>query len=98
MERHNKPEVEAAYVVLLPQYIITRCSQNKELLLNPIVISRDSQEQCMIESSINSVRISLKFKKSDEVEKFFADRLMSFLTQRAESFVLFRRKPVKVSE
>ena len=44
IERHNKPEAE--------------CKTSDELLLNPIVISRNENQLVFLESSINSVRIS----------------------------------------
>ena len=48
VERHNKPEVEFG--------------TSKELLLKPITICRNEHECCLIETSINSVRISFKVK------------------------------------
>eukprot|EP01027_Heterolobosea_sp_BB2_P009289 GEZU01013710.1.p1 GENE.GEZU01013710.1~~GEZU01013710.1.p1 ORF type:complete len:189 (-),score=73.79 GEZU01013710.1:350-859(-) len=80
VERHNKPEVEAR--------------ASKELLLNPIVICRDQDEKCKIEGSINSVRISVSIKKSDDIEKMLSKKFMRFLMIRAESFHVLRRKPV----
>ncbi len=44
------------------------CSMDKELILNPLVISRNETERTMVEASINSVRISIKIKQSDELE------------------------------
>jgi hypothetical protein len=81
VERHNKPEVEAR--------------QSKELLLNPITISRNKNEKVLIEGSVNSVRISVRVKKNDEVEEILAKRFMRFMAQRAENFVILRRKPVE---
>jgi len=81
VERHNKPEVEAR--------------QNKELLLNPVVVSRNKGEKVFIEGSVNSVRISIKIKQADDVEQILCKRFMRFLTQRAENFVVLRRKPIK---
>jgi len=80
VERHNKPEVEAR--------------TNKELLMNKIVISRTPNEQVLIESSVNSVRVSIKIKQADEIEQILAKKFARFLTQRAESFVIMRRKAV----
>jgi len=79
VERHNKPEVEAR--------------QNKELLLNPVVVSRNNKERVLIEGSINSIRISISIKQADEVEQILCKRFTRFMTQRAESFVILRRKP-----
>ena len=80
VERHNKPEVEAR--------------MSKELLLNPLVIARNESEKTLIEGSINSVRISVCIKKSDEIERVLVDRFSRFLSQRAEDFVILRRAPV----
>lgn len=80
IERHNKPEVEAV--------------MNKELLLQPLVVSRNEQERTLIEGSINSVRISIKVKQSDEMEEVLVNRFSRFLAQRAEQFVVLRRVPV----
>eukprot|EP00462_Mataza_sp_D1_P004078 CAMPEP_0175105342 /NCGR_PEP_ID=MMETSP0086_2-20121207/10388_1 /TAXON_ID=136419 /ORGANISM="Unknown Unknown, Strain D1" /LENGTH=169 /DNA_ID=CAMNT_0016381151 /DNA_START=5 /DNA_END=514 /DNA_ORIENTATION=- len=81
VERHNKPEVEAA--------------MNKELLLQPMVVARNEKEKCMIEGSINSVRISIKIKQADQMEELLVDKFSRFLAQRAEEFVILRRTPVK---
>jgi len=81
VERHNKPEVEAR--------------QNKELLLNPVVVSRNNKERVLIEGSVNSVRISISIKQSDEVEQILCKRFTRFMTQRAENFVILRRKAVE---
>jgi actin related protein 2/3 complex subunit 4 len=81
VERHNKPEVEAA--------------MNKELLLQPMVIARNDTEKCLIEGSINSVRVSVKIKQADDMENLLVDKFSRFLAQRAEEFVILRRTPVK---
>lgn len=49
-----------------------------------------------IEPSVNSVRISLSIKQADEIEKVLVHKFTRFLQQRAESFFILRRKPVKV--
>eukprot|EP01097_Dermamoeba_algensis_P008886 TRINITY_DN6105_c0_g1_i2.p1 TRINITY_DN6105_c0_g1~~TRINITY_DN6105_c0_g1_i2.p1 ORF type:complete len:170 (+),score=33.58 TRINITY_DN6105_c0_g1_i2:83-592(+) len=79
VERHNKPEVE------------TR--QSKELLLNPVIVSRNKVERVLIEPSVNSVRISIGIKKADDLETILCKNFMRFLCQRAENFVVLRRKP-----
>ncbi|KAF9173052.1 Actin- protein 2/3 complex subunit 4, partial [Mortierella sp. AD010] len=48
-ERHNKPEVEAGV--------------SREVLLNPLVVSRSERERVLIESSVNSIRISIAIKQ-----------------------------------
>ncbi len=69
---------------------------DKELLLTPVVISRNEKEKCLIETSINSVRVSIAIKKSDRMEEVLVDRFTRFLGQRAEDFLILRRQPVKV--
>mmetsp|Transcript_8675 Transcript_8675/g.12952 ORF Transcript_8675/g.12952 Transcript_8675/m.12952 type:complete len:171 (-) Transcript_8675:136-648(-) len=81
VERHNKPEVEIR--------------GNKELLLQPLCISRTENEKCLIEPSINSVRVSIKIKKADEIEEILCRKFTSFLMQRAEQFIIMRRKAVE---
>ncbi|KAH7913916.1 hypothetical protein BJ138DRAFT_1080669 [Hygrophoropsis aurantiaca] len=80
VERHNKPEVEAR--------------GSKEVLLNPLTISRNENERVLIESSVNSIRMSIKIKQADEIERILCHKLTRFLMQRAESFIVLRRKPV----
>lgn len=81
-ERHNVPEVEA--------------QTSPELLLNPLTISRNENERVLIEPSVNSVRVSIRIKQADEIENILVHKFTRFLTQRAESFFILRRKPVKV--
>lgn len=81
-ERHNVPEIEAA--------------SSPEVLLNPLVVSRNENERVLVEPSINSVRVSIKIKQADEIEHILVHKFTRFLTQRAEAFFILRRKPVKV--
>lgn len=81
-ERHNVPEVEAR--------------TSPEVLLTPLTIARNENERVLIEPSINSVRISIKIKQADEIEHILVHKFTRFLTQRAESFFILRRKPIKV--
>ena len=83
VERHNKPEVEVR--------------QSKELLLTPVIISRNEKEKVLIETSINSVRISIAIKQADDIEHILCHKFMRFMMMRAESFVVLRRKPIEVS-
>uniref|UniRef100_A0A8C4FCU6 Actin related protein 2/3 complex subunit 4 n=1 Tax=Dicentrarchus labrax TaxID=13489 RepID=A0A8C4FCU6_DICLA len=55
VERHNKPEVEVR--------------SSKELLLQPVVISRNDKEKVLIEGSINSVRVSIAVKQKKKEEQ-----------------------------
>lgn len=80
VERHNKPEIEDR--------------SSKELLLTPITISRSERESVLIEPSINSVRVSVRIKQADELERLLTGKFSRFLMQRAESFIILRRRPV----
>ncbi|EGS22686.1 ARP2/3 complex 20 kDa subunit-like protein [Thermochaetoides thermophila DSM 1495] len=81
-ERHNVPEVEAR--------------TSPEVLLTPLTVARNENERVLIEPSINSVRVSIKIKQADEIENILVHKFTRFLTQRAESFFILRRKPIKV--
>jgi len=81
VERHNKPEVEVR--------------TSKELLLTPVIISRNEKEKVLIEASINSIRVSIAIKQADEIEKILCHKFMRFMMMRAENFVILRRKPVQ---
>eukprot|EP00697_Spironema_sp_BW2_P015852 gnl/Spiro4/6852_TR3554_c0_g1_i1.p1 gnl/Spiro4/6852_TR3554_c0_g1~~gnl/Spiro4/6852_TR3554_c0_g1_i1.p1 ORF type:complete len:187 (-),score=46.70 gnl/Spiro4/6852_TR3554_c0_g1_i1:20-544(-) len=81
VERHNKPEVEAR--------------TTPDVLLNPIVVSRNQKEKVLIEPSINSVRISIGIKQLDEMETLLTRKFTRFLMQRADNFVVLRRKAVE---
>lgn len=81
-ERHNVPEIEA--------------QTSPEVLLNPLTVSRNENERVLIEPSINSIRVSIRIKQADEIEHILVHKFTRFLTQRAESFFILRRKPVKV--
>ncbi|AAQ15747.1 ARP2/3 complex subunit, putative [Trypanosoma equiperdum] len=89
VERHNKPEVE-----------VSGCAEgdnegkSPELLLNRLHISRSEQERCLIEASINSVRISFAFPKMDPLAELIARKYVSFLAQRGQQFRILRKKPI----
>jgi actin related protein 2/3 complex subunit 4 len=80
VERHNKPEIET--------------QSSPEVIARPITITRTETEYVYIETSINSVRISVKVKQLDNVDVLLAKMFMRFLAQRADSFRILRRKPV----
>ncbi|CAG2160103.1 unnamed protein product [Oppiella nova] len=80
VERHNKPEIEV--------------KSSKELILNSVVISRNERERVLIESSINSVRISICIKQADDIERILCHKFTRFMAMRADSFVILRRKAV----
>lgn len=49
----------------------------------------------MIEPSVNSVRISFRLKKSDDIEASLVQNVARFLGKRAEIFRVLRRKPIE---
>lgn len=81
VERHNYPEVEAG--------------NNPLAMLNRMHIARNENEKILIESSINSVRVSIAIKQADEIEHILVRQFTRFLTRRAESFFILRRVPVQ---
>jgi len=81
VERHNKPEIE------------TRATG--DILAHPLIVTRSQYESVMIETSINSVRISVKVKQIDDVDRFLSKMFMRFLAQRADQFRILRRKPIQ---
>eukprot|EP00127_Corallochytrium_limacisporum_P001061 Clim_evm8s36 gene=Clim_evmTU8s36 len=80
VERYNQPEVEV--------------KRSPELLLRPVIVSRNDKERVLIEGSINSVRLSIAVKQADDIEKILCSKFMRFLMQRAEAFNILRRKAV----
>ena len=48
----------------------------------------------MIETAVNSVRISIKVKQLDEMDAILASKFSRFLMQRADNFIVLRRKPM----
>jgi len=81
IERHNKPEIEV--------------KSSKELILNPVVISRNEKERVLVETSVNSVRVSISIKQADEIEKILCHKFTRFMMMRAENFIILRRKPIE---
>lgn len=65
--------------------------------MNPLVISRNENEKVLVEPSVNSVRISIKIKQADDLERILCHKFSRFLMLRAESFIILRRKPVDVN-
>ncbi|CUA75413.1 Actin-related protein 2/3 complex subunit 4 [Rhizoctonia solani] len=81
VERHNKPEVEVG--------------SSLEVLLTPLVISRSKTEQVFIEPSVNSIRMSIRIKQADDIERILCHKFTRFMMMRAENFVILRRKPIQ---
>lgn len=79
VERQTHPEVEF--------------QDNAELLMKPLTIAKSDTENCLIEASINSVRVSIAIKKNQEIEVLLTHMLERFLALRADKFGIMRRKP-----
>ena len=60
-----------------------------------VKVSRTEQECVLVESSINSCRISIRVKQADDLEALLARKLFRFLAQRADEFQVLRRVPVE---
>lgn len=79
VERQIHPEVEFR--------------DNARLLLDPILIARNEQEKCLIEGSVNTVRISITIKKGQEIDWLLTDMLERFMSLRADKFDVLRKQP-----
>ena len=77
-------------------FCITNKRTTKEVILQPVVISRNENEKVLIEASINSLRFSIKIKQADDIERILCHKFTRFMMMRAENFVVLRRKPVPV--
>ena len=81
VEKQNRPLVET--------------QESPELILNVMEIARNDQEKCLIESSINSIRLSFTIKKPKEIEKLLSHLFERFISLRADKFFIIRKKPVE---
>lgn len=62
-------------------------------MMRPLLIAKSETEKCLIEASINSVRISITIKKAQEIEILLTHMLERFLSLRADKFQIMRKKP-----
>ena len=79
VERQSHPEIEF--------------NDSPKLIMKPLTITYTKEEHCLIECSVNSVRISFAIKKV-EIEHLLADLVGQFLALRADRFKIFRKKPI----
>jgi actin related protein 2/3 complex subunit 4 len=70
VERQTKPEVE-----------MRTCP---ELICEPVVIG-GGEEECLIEQSINSTRLSFKFKAADAVDEYLLKTYLRFMMHRCDT-------------
>ncbi|KDD74755.1 ARP2/3 complex 20 kDa subunit (ARPC4) protein, partial [Helicosporidium sp. ATCC 50920] len=78
VERHDRPVIECE-------------PESSHLRSPPITIRRSEQEACLIEPSINSTRISFRFKTTDSLERYILDSYRRFMLRRAEDLEILRR-------
>jgi actin related protein 2/3 complex subunit 4 len=57
VEKDNKPEVELQGYDTFLHLFIRYASKTRKLVLNPIFLARNEKERCLIETSINSIRV-----------------------------------------
>ena len=79
VERQVHPEIEF--------------QDNASLLLEPILIAKSDQDACLIEASVNSVRVSIKIRKGMEIEHLLTAMFSRFLSLRADKFEILRKQP-----
>jgi actin related protein 2/3 complex, subunit 4 len=80
VEGHNKPQIEVL--------------DSPGLVLQPVRVNRNAHEYCMIEASVNSVRISFLLRTADQLEATLTSYYTTFLRRRAEQLPILRRVPV----
>ena len=71
---HDVPGVQ-------PEHPEIEFPSHPDLKLDTILVERNTYECCLIEPTINSARISLKLKQTDELEKWLTKKWIAFLTQ-----------------
>ena len=79
---------------LQPTYGLANNRNTPEVLLHPLIISRNESERVLIEPSINSIRVSISIKQADDIEKILCHKFTRFMMMRAENFVILRRTVV----
>ena len=79
-EKINRPQIEV--------------TESKELLMKPIVVTRNENERIEIEISINSVRINIQTSKVD-LEELLCGIYCKFLMNRTDRLNVFRKIPKK---
>lgn len=81
VERHSKPVIEVA-------------EPGSLLVLPPVTVARSLQEHAFIEQSVNSTRVSLKFKAADALEEYLLRTFLRFMMHRADQLEIVRRVPL----
>ena len=68
--------------------------ENPELLLNTVRVTRNEHEECLVETSVNSTRVSLRLRQVEPLDALLVRKFARFLAQRAEAFGVLRREPL----
>lgn len=89
----NQRQFFASFMLLIFLFQV-EVRTSKELLMTPVVVSRNKQEKVLIEPSINSVRVSISVKQADDIERILCHKFTKFMCQRADNFIVLRRKPI----
>ena len=72
-------------------------SNDRSIIEEPVIIrsnAKNSMEQTMVESSLNSTRISILLKQMDFMDQVLCQKLMCSLMRRADEFSIIRRVPI----
>lgn len=82
MDGRDRPEIEYA--------------DAPALLRAPVRITRgdEGEGECLIERAVNSCRVSVRVRQSDELEAILARSFCGALGRRADAFEVLRRVPV----
>merc|ERR1712146_783390 len=64
---------------------------SREVLMNPLTITRSEFQKVLIEPSVNSTKI----KQVNEIESLLVSHFTRFMTRRADNFEVLRRKPME---
>ncbi|CAL5996188.1 Arp [Hexamita inflata] len=79
-ERQTRPEVEL--------------SQNQDMIYPPVMLQKSPEQKVLVESSVNSVRVSVLFKKTDQVDQYLTNKYLRFIESQADDLKIIRKTPV----
>ena len=57
-------------------------------------VTRNEHEECLVETSVNSTRVSLRLRQVEPLDALLVRKFARFLAQRAEAFGVLRREPL----
>lgn len=67
-------------------------------ILPAVTVSLGPNQALFLEPAINSLRVSLRVRKNDDLEQLLCHKFTCFMMQRAENFRVLRRKAVEVGD